>query len=48
LAPDGEITGYLYFEDPTRSEKALTLDADLVSERSGETIASVKIPLQVE
>ena len=48
LAPDGEITGYLYFEDPTRSEKALTLDADLVSERSGETIASVRIPLQGE
>jgi hypothetical protein len=48
LAPDGEITGYLFFEDPTRYEKALTLDADLVSERSGQTVASVKIPLQVE
>jgi hypothetical protein len=48
LAPEGEITGYLYFEDPTRSEKALTLAADLVSQQSGDTVASIKIPLQVE
>jgi hypothetical protein len=48
LAPDGEITGYLYFEDPTRSEKALTLDADLPSDQSGSTVASIKIPLRVE
>jgi hypothetical protein len=48
LAPAGEITGFLYFEDPTRSEDALTLAADLVSQQSGDTVASIKIPLQVE
>jgi hypothetical protein len=48
LSPEGEITGYLYFEDPTGSEKALTLVANLASEKSGDTVASVKIPLQVE
>jgi hypothetical protein len=48
LAPEGEITGYLYFEDPTRSETALTLAADLVSDRGGDTVASIKIPLRVE
>jgi hypothetical protein len=48
LGPGGEITGYLYFEDPTRSESALTLVANLVSQPNGDTVASVKIPLQVE
>jgi hypothetical protein len=48
LGPGGEITGYLYFEDPTRSETALTLVANLVSQQNGDTVASIKIPLQVE
>jgi hypothetical protein len=48
LAPAGEITGYLYFEDPTRTEKILTLDADLVSDEGRDTVASIKIPLQVQ
>jgi hypothetical protein len=48
LAPGGEITGYLYFEDPSRSESALMLAADLVSQQSGDTVASIKIPLRVE
>jgi hypothetical protein len=48
LAPEGEITGYLYFEDPTRRERALTLDAELLADQGGGAVASVKIPLQVE
>jgi hypothetical protein len=48
LAPDGEITGYLYFEDPTRSEQALTLDAELLADEGDAPVASVKIPLKVE
>jgi hypothetical protein len=47
LGPDGEITGYLYFEDPTGSERALTLDAELRADK-GDAVASLKIPLQVE
>jgi hypothetical protein len=48
LAPEGEITGYLYFEDPTRRESLLTLDADLVSANGRDTVASIKIPLLVK
>jgi hypothetical protein len=48
LGPQGEITGYLYFEDPTRSETSLVLDAELLSERDGDAATSLKIPLKVE
>jgi hypothetical protein len=48
LGPGGEITGYLYFEDPTRSEKSLMLVADFVAQESGDKVASIKIPLRVE
>jgi hypothetical protein len=48
LGPDGEITGYLYFEDPTDSENALTLDAELVSAKGPDAVASIEIPLRVD
>jgi hypothetical protein len=48
LGPEGEITGYLYFEDPTRSEKALVLDAELLADQGGAAPTSLKIPLKVE
>jgi hypothetical protein len=47
LGPEGELTGYLYFENPTHAERALTLDAELVSGRDGGAVASLEIPLQV-
>jgi hypothetical protein len=48
LGPEGEITGYLYFEDPTASESTLTLDAELVSAQGPDAVASVEIPLRVD
>jgi hypothetical protein len=48
LAPDGEVTGYVYFVSPIGSESALTLDADLVSDGTGDPVASIRIPLRVD
>jgi hypothetical protein len=48
LEPGGEITGYVYFENPTSSESALALTAHLASGRDDRPVASIKIPLRVE
>jgi hypothetical protein len=48
LAPDGEVTGYVFFESPIGSESTLTLDADLVSDGTGDRVASIRIPLRVD
>jgi hypothetical protein len=48
LGPNGELTGYLYFEDPTSSENEVTLSADLVSGRDGRSVAAIRIPLRVD
>jgi hypothetical protein len=48
LGPEGEITGYLYFENPTGSERTLTLDADLPSAQDAGPGTSIAIPLRVD
>ncbi|HVU52208.1 MAG TPA: hypothetical protein VHL80_16030 [Polyangia bacterium] len=48
LGPEGEITGYVYFERPARSDADLSLDAALVSARNVSEVSSVQIPLRME
>jgi hypothetical protein len=48
LDPGGEITGYVYFENPTSSESSLALTARLTSGRDGRPVASLEIPLRVD
>jgi hypothetical protein len=48
LGPQGEITGYVYFERPTSSESSLTFDATLVSASNVSEVSSVRIPLRME
>ncbi|HLK90865.1 MAG TPA: hypothetical protein VKZ18_13290 [Polyangia bacterium] len=48
LADGGEISGFLYFENATRHEKRLTFRADIDDEQTGDQLAEITIPFQVD
>src|SRR5579871_3733670 len=48
LVDGGEISGFLYFENATRHEKRLTFRADIDDEQTGDELAEITIPFQVD
>ncbi len=48
LAPGGELTGYLYFENPIDTESKVTLSAELPSGRTDTVVGRIDIPLRVD
>jgi hypothetical protein len=48
LGPGGEITGYLYFENPIGVEDRVTFRAEMDAGRTDQVVATIKIPLRVD
>jgi hypothetical protein len=49
LEPGGKVTGFLYFEDvkTDKNDKA-TFTTDLVNAATGEPVASIRIPIEID
>jgi hypothetical protein len=48
LADGGELTGFLYFENATRRERKVQLEADLREGEGQGQVTSIAIPFQIE
>jgi hypothetical protein len=48
LADDGQISGFLYFENATDRERRVVFKADLDDDDDGSEVTSIEIPFQVE
>ena len=48
LGDDGEMSGYLYFENATRDEDRLKFKAELDEGHGGDVVATIELPFRVE